>query len=152
MLLLNMQIKSLAFKNGEYIPSKYTCDRENINPPLEVIDIPQNAETWALIVDDPDAPRKTWVHWLIWNIPVDNTNIQEGKSPENATYGTNDFGKLEYGGPCPPSGTHRYFFKAYALDSEIDLKEGATKEQLLEEMEGHVIESTQLIGLYSRNR
>jgi hypothetical protein len=147
-----MQIKSLAFKNGEYIPSKYTCDGENINPPLEVIDIPQNAKTWVLIVDDPDAPSKTWVHWLIWNIPVDNTSIQEGKPPENATYGTNDFSKPEYGGPCPPSGTHRYFFKAYALDTKIDLKGGATKEQLLEEMEGHVIESTQLIGLYSRNR
>ena len=151
MLLLNMEIKSLAFKNGAYIPSKYTCDGENVNPPLEITDIPQNAKTWALIVEDLDAPSKTWVHWLIWNIPADNTSIQEGKPPKKAIYGTNDFNKIEYGGPCPPSGTHRYFFKAYALDTEIDLKEGATKEQLLEEIEGHVIEYTQLIGLYSRN-
>jgi len=147
-----LQIISLVFKNEGYIPPQYTCDGENINPPLEVINIPQNTKTWALIVDDPDAPSKTWVHWLIWNIPADNTSIQEGKPPKNATYGTNDFNRLEYGGPCPPSGTHRYFFKAYALDTEIDLKEGATKEQLLEEMEGHMIECTQLIGLYSRNR
>ncbi len=147
-----MQIKSLAFKDGEYIPSKYTCDGEDINPPLEITDIPQNAKTLALILDDPDAPTKTWVHWLIWNIPIDNTSIQEGKPPKNATYGINDFNKLEYGGPCPPSGTHRYFFKAYALDTEIDLKEGATKEQLLEKMEGHIIEFSQIIGVYSKNR
>jgi Raf kinase inhibitor-like YbhB/YbcL family protein len=145
-----MQIKSPAFKEGGSIPSRYACDGENINPPLEIIDIPQNAKTLALIMDDPDAPNMTWVHWLIWNIPVTDSSIQEGEPPKNAIYGTNDFGKLEYGGPCPPSGIHRYFFKVYALDKEIDLKEGSTKKELLEEIDGHVIETTQLIGLYSR--
>lgn len=147
-----MRIKSLAFKNKEYIPTKYTCDGENVNPALEVINIPQDTKTWTLIVDDPDAPNGTWVHWLIWNIPVDKASIQEGKPPKNAKYGTNDFNKLEYGGPCPPSGTHRYFFKAYALDTEIILKEGANKEQLLKKMEGHIIEFAQIMGLYSKSR
>jgi hypothetical protein len=147
-----VEIKSPAFKDGDNIPPRYTCDGENINPPLEIIDIPQKAKTWALIVDDPDAPNMTWVHWLIWNIPVTNTSIQEGKPPENGIYGTNDFDKLQYGGPCPPSGTHRYFFKVYALDRRIDLEKGSVKEELLKEIEEHVIDSAQLVGMYTKKR
>jgi Raf kinase inhibitor-like YbhB/YbcL family protein len=149
-----MEIKSRAFNNEGKIPPRYTCDGENTNPPLEIIDIPDRAKFLALVIDDPDAPNKTWVHWLIWNIPVEgpNLSIEENGPPEDATYGTNDFDKLKYGGPCPPSGTHRYFFKVYALDSELDLKEGSTKEELMEEVNQRMIESAELIGLYSRRK
>lgn len=147
-----MQIKSRSFNNEDRIPTRYTCDGEDINPPLDITDIPEEAETLALIMDDPDAPNGTWVHWLIWNIPVINQgfSIDEGVEPADAVYGTNDFDKLEYGGPCPPFGTHRYFFKVYALDRELDLEEGATKEDLMIEIEKYMIDRAQLIGKYSK--
>lgn len=147
-----MQIKSRSFNNEDRIPTRYTCDGEDINPPLDITDIPEEAETLALITDDPDAPNGTWVHWLIWNIPVINQgfSIDEGVEPADAVYGTNDFDKLEYGGPCPPFGTHRYFFKVYALDRELDLEEGATKEDLMIEIEKYMIDWVQLVGKYSK--
>ena len=143
-----MEIKSRAFKDGEYIPSRYTCDGENINPPLEIYNIPKEAKTLAIVIDDPDAPSKTWVHWLVWNIPVENHSIEEGSPPKEAVYGTNDFGKLEYGGPCPPFGTHRYFFKVYALSKELQLPKGANKDELMSAVEEYRVDSAQLIGLY----
>ena len=145
-----MEIKSRAFKNGEYIPSRYTCDGGNFNPPLEIYDIPEEAKILAIVVDDPDAPSKTWVHWLLWNISVDNHSIEENDPPKNAVYGMNDFGNMDYGGPCPPSGVHRYFFKVYALNKKLHLPERATKGELMNAIEQCKIGSAQLIGLYSR--
>lgn len=134
------------------MPDKYGCKGENINPELIISEIPENAKTIALIVDDPDAPSKTWVHWVVFNIPIsgDSLEIKEDETP-NGVEGVNDFGNTNYGGPCPPSGTHRYFFKVYALDSELNLIEGATKEQLEEEMKRHIIDRAELVGLYSRD-
>lgn len=147
-----MEIHSPAFKNKERIPSKYTCEGDNISPPLEIVDIPENTKSLALIVDDPDAPSKTWVHWLVWNIPPTVSTIKEGQDMSEYVRGENDFGKLEYGGPCPPSGTHRYFFKVYALSEILDIKEGCNKEELLSEIEKCLIESAQLVGLYSKQK
>ncbi len=144
-----MQIKSV-FLNNEAIPSKYTCDGENVSPPLEISGIPVNAKSLALIADDPDAPSGTWVHWVVWNIPFSGTMESIKENVKIGLEGTSDFGTLGYGGPCPPSGTHRYFFKIYALDTELDLKEGSTKKQLEAAMQGHTIEKAELVGLYSK--
>jgi len=143
-----MKITSIAFSHNEKIPQKYTCDGEDINPPLEITEIPAEAKSLALIVDDPDAPVGTWVHWIVFNIPADVSNIGEDRVP--GKQGINDFKKENYGGPCPPSGTHRYFFKAYALDQKLELQEGATKQELLDAMKRHILEQSELIGLYSR--
>ncbi|MDI3484247.1 MAG: hypothetical protein PWQ74_834 [Methanobacteriaceae archaeon] len=150
-----LKIRSTAFNDGERIPKKYTCDGEDISPPLIWEDIPEGTVTLALISDDPDAPSKTWTHWLIFNIPPELNGLPEGVEKvgelENGIIqGFNDFGRIGYGGPCPPFGVHRYFFKLYALDSSLDLEPGTSKEELLEAMEGHIIEKTQMIGLYSR--
>jgi len=145
-----MKIESLAFENNQRMPSKYTCDGEDVSPPLVISEIPENAKTICLIVDDPDAPTKTWVHWVVFNIPVSGNILKIGEGEKIGVGGINDFQKLDYGGPCPPSGTHRYFFKAYALDCDLDLQEGATKDEVEKAMEGHVIESAELVGLYSR--
>ncbi len=110
-----MQITSSAFKDREAIPMNYTADGEDISPPLSIRDVPEGTKSLALIVDDPDAPMGTWDHWIVFNIPSDTREIAEGSAPEGIR-GMNDFGKLEYGGPAPPSGTHRYKFKIYALD------------------------------------
>ena len=145
----NMKIASSAFENNAQIPSKYTCDAENINPPLEISEIPEGTVSLALLVDDPDAPAGDWVHWLVWNIPPSTESIAEGSAPQGVE-GTTDFGKTEWGGPCPPSGTHRYFFKLYALDTELDLPETAKKVDLLNAMDGHVLEQVEIVGLYQR--
>jgi Raf kinase inhibitor-like YbhB/YbcL family protein len=144
-----MKITSTAFKGGDRIPSKYTCDGENCNPDLHIEEIPAKTASLALIVDDPDAPGGTWVHWVVFGIPV-SENIGEKSVP--GTQGRNDFGRLAYGGPCPPSGTHRYFFKLYALDTKLALAEGADKRGLEKAMEGHVLAKAELVGLYSRSR
>lgn len=143
-----MKVSSPAFEEGGAIPSEYTCDGADVSPSLTFRNISKNAKSLALIMDDPDAPMGTWVHWLVWNIPPNSTGFSKG---ENITYllGTNDFGTLNYGGPCPPSGTHRYFFKLYALDTMLELKKGANKRQLEEAMSGHIIEEAQLMGTYS---
>ncbi len=145
-----MQITSPVFEDGARIPTLYTCRGEDVNPPLEIVAVPGEAKSLALIVDDPDAPGQTWVHWLVWNIPADIEEIEEDMVPDVAVLGLNDFDQLEYGGPCPQSGVHRYFFKLYALDTELNLEEGATKDELLEAMEGHIIEEIELVGTYSR--
>jgi len=147
-----MKLASTAFENNQSIPAKYTCDGENVNPPLVIVDIPEDTQSLVLIVDDPDAPGGTFTHWLVWNIDPQAKEIAEGSVPQNASQGKNDFGKNGWGGPCPPSGTHHYFFKLYALDQKIDLPQSANKGDLEKAMQGHILSQTQLIGLYSRSR
>ena len=137
------------------IPKKHTCDGDDISPPLEWESVPENAKSIALISDDPDAPMGTWVHWVYYDIPVSINGLPENLTPvENpeigGKQGTNDFGRIGYGGPCPPGGTHRYYFKIYALDTTLNLSPGAEKKKLLEAMEGHIIEQAQTIGKYKR--
>ncbi len=147
---INMQIQSSAFQEGEYIPSKYTCDGENISPTLKISGVPKESKSLALIVDDPDAPTGHWVHWVIWNINSETTEIPENSVPVEAVEGMTSFGRIGYGGPCPPSGTHRYFFKLYALDTELNLSSAADAKKLKKAMEGHILASVQLMGLYKR--
>ncbi len=153
--IMEIKIKSASFEEGGMIPSKYTCDGEDISPPLSWTPPPKGTKGLALICDDPDAPMGTWVHWLLFNLPPEVTGLSENIPPEKvlkigAKQGRNDFGKIGYGGPCPPRGTHKYHFKLYALDSEIDLEPGATKDDLIKAMEGHILAETQLIGRYKR--
>ncbi len=145
-----LAIASPAFPHSGMIPKQYTCDGADASPPLSIGGIPEKTKTLALIVDDPDAPAGTWVHWVVWNIGPVTKEIPENTVPPGAIQGTNDFGKRKYGGPCPPSGTHRYFFKLYALNAPLDLKEGATKAQLEKAMSGHLLGKAELIGLYRR--
>jgi len=150
-----MEIKSSAFGSGEMIPAKYTCDGADFSPQLEWSGSPAGTKSFALICDDPDAPMGTWVHWVIYDIPPTATMLAEGITrekdlPGGGTQGINDFRKIGYGGPCPPGGTHRYFFKLYALDSELGLKPGVTKDQLLKAMRGHILGEAQLMGTYRR--
>lgn len=146
-----MKITSTAFENEGIIPSKYTCDGENINPTLLIEDVPKGTKTLALIVDDPDSPVGIWVHWLVWNISPDTTKIKENSVPKGADQGTSSFGTVGYGGPCPPSGTHRYLFKLFALDTEIDLDSKGDKASLESRMEGHIIDKVMYLGKYSSN-
>ncbi len=150
-----MQIVSPAFQANQQIPAKYTCEGENVNPPLEIRRAPKDAKSVALIVDDPDAPVGAWVHWTVWNIaPPDALEtavvIPENSVPQGAVEGRTNFNEPGYGGPCPPSGEHRYFFKAYALDVALDLPPTADKKALLDAMRGHVLDSAELVGRYSR--
>ncbi|ADP77054.1 phospholipid-binding protein, PBP family [Methanothermus fervidus DSM 2088] len=150
-----MKIFSKAFKNGEKIPKKYTCDGQDISPPIKWEDIPENTKTLVLICEDPDAPGKTWVHWVLFNIPPEIEELPEGvenkeKLENGAIHGVNDWGRLGYGGPCPPSGTHRYYFRLYALDTELKLEPGAKKEEVVEAMKDHIIDQAELMGTYSR--
>lgn len=147
---MSFELKSQAFDENGPIPSRNTCDGKNVSPPLSWGEAPQGTECFVLIVDDPDAPSKTWVHWIVYNIPKAVREFGEGKAPEGALQGINDFGKTDYGGPCPPSGTHRYFFKLYALDQLLDLPEGASKSLVEKEMKGHIITEARLIGTYRR--
>ncbi len=145
----NMKIQTVFENNGK-IPVKYTCDGEDVSPPITVTDVPSGTVALAVVCDDPDAPAGTWVHWLLWNIPVsgDSLTIEENTAP--GVSGRNSFKKLSYGGPCPPSGTHRYFFKVYALDSELGLEEGASSLELENAMQGHLLDKAEIVGLYSR--
>jgi len=150
-----LRIESSAFKENEMIPARYTCDGANISPPLSWSDPPAETNTFALIFDDPDAPAKTWVHWVLYNIPAQidhlEENIPTGKEFDNGSkHGINDFKNYGYGGPCPPGGTHGYRLKFYALDTDLDLGSGVTKQQLIDAMDGHILEKTELIGNYSR--
>ncbi|MBC8387858.1 MAG: YbhB/YbcL family Raf kinase inhibitor-like protein [Actinobacteria bacterium] len=146
-----MKIESQVFKNNELIPPKYTCDGGNINPPLKLSLVPENTKSLVLIVDDPDAPSGTWVHWTIWNINPQTVEISENSCPQGAVEGITDFGSTGYGGPCPPSGTHRYFFKLYALDvSTLDLMSSANASDVRKELKNHILAQAQIIGLYSR--
>lgn len=141
-----MKITSQAFQNNTEIPARYTCQGENISPPLEISDVPTNTKSLALIVDDPDAPNKSWVHWVIWNISPSTTTIPENAHFENI--GLNDFGQNNYGGPCPPSGIHRYFFKIYALDTQLIVTSNTNKPDLLSAMTNHILAQSELIGTY----
>lgn len=148
-------ITSSAFKEGGIIPKQYTCDGKDISPPLAWSSVPDSTKSLALICDDPDAPMGTWVHWVIFNLPLELKELPENVPPENtlkngAKQGQNDFRKIGYGGPCPPGGTHRYYFKLYALDTVINLGAGSTKKQLLKAMEGHILAKGQLMGKYRR--
>src|SRR5271169_5131444 len=145
-----LKISSPAFKHNGHIPPKYTCDGIDINPPLTIENTPPGTKSFALIVDDPDAPAGTWVHWVIWNMGSDVQTIEENTVPTGASEGVNDFRKQNYGGPCPPSGTHRYFFKLYALDRSLTLNKNTTKADLERAMKGHIIAQSEVIGLYAR--
>jgi len=152
---MEIKVKSEAFEEGGMIPKKYTCDGEDASPPLSWTGVPEGTEALALICDDPDAPVGTWVHWVIFNIPPDTTGLSENIPPEGvlesgARQGRNDFGNIGYGGPCPPRGTHRYYFKLYALDKKVDLEPGVTKDELLKAMEGHILAEGRLMGRYKR--
>lgn len=147
-----MKISSTAFAHNGQIPKKYTCDGSDINPPLKFEEVPANARSLALIVDDPDAPGGTWVHWVVWNIDPKIGEIKENSVPKGSTQGMNDFRKHAYGGPCPPSGTHRYFFKLYALDMAPNIGASTGKTALESAMKGHILAEAQLVGLYERGR
>ncbi len=152
-----MKLESTAFTAGNLIPARYTCDGEDLSPPLSWDAPPEGTRSLALICDDPDAPRGTFVHWVLYNLPADLRQLPEGipaqpQPPVGGIHGKNDFGRSGYGGPCPPSGTHRYFFRLYALDQTLNLAQGATKAELLEAMNGHILISAELMGRYARQR
>ena len=140
-------ISCAAFKENDFIPLRYTCNGKNVNPALNFDNIPKEAKSLAMIVDDPDAPAGTWVHWIIWNIPVTH-HLKEDHAP--GIQGLNDFKKNTYCGPCPPKGTHRYFFKVYALDSTLEISENSNKAVLEKAMAGHILGFGELIGLYKK--
>jgi len=150
-----MEVKSQAFKPGGMIPAKYTCDGADTSPPLTWSDPPAGTKSFALIMDDPDAPVGIWVHWVIWNIPATARALEESvpktaSLPNGARQGTNDFKRIGYGGPCPPSGTHRYFFKLYALGTTLSLPPETTKSVLEDTMRRHILAQSELIGKYAR--
>lgn len=147
----SFKITSLAFKSGTTIPAKYTCDGDSINPPLNISGVPESAKSLALIVDDPDAPSGTWIHWVAWNIDPKISEISEGIQNVGIN-GLNTRGNPSYGGPCPPDKEHRYFFKLYALDVNLDIPETSGASDLIKSMEGHIIDQVELIGLYDRKR
>jgi Raf kinase inhibitor-like YbhB/YbcL family protein len=144
-----LKITSPAFANFDKIPAAYTCQGKDVSPQLDISGIPDGTKSLALIVDDPDAPSGTWVHWVIWNISP-SQKIEEQKIPAGASQGLNDFNEQGYRGPCPPSGAHRYFFKLYALDTTLKLPSDARKQDLEESMHGHILAQAQLIGVYSK--
>jgi len=146
-----MKITSSAFQQGGNIASKFSCDGPNTSPPLQISDVPSGAKSLVLVVDDPDAPSGLFTHWAVWNISPQISRIPEGSTPKGVQ-GTNDFGKSGYGGPCPPSGTHRYYFKIFALDRELDLPSSAKRSQLDAAVKGHVIAQGELMGRYARKK
>ena len=145
-----MKISSPAFADQEMIPERYTCDGEDISPPLSIENVPEGTKSLALLVEDPDAPSGLWVHWLVWNMPPATRKIGEDAVPQEAVLGKNDWHRNSYGGPCPPSGTHRYLFRLYALNTILDLAGSETKHQLQEAIEGHILEEATLTGTYSK--
>jgi Raf kinase inhibitor-like YbhB/YbcL family protein len=146
-----MKITSSAFHEGANIPSKFTCDGSDTSPPLQIAGVPSGAKSLVLIVDDPDAPSGLFTHWLVWNIPPQTGSIAEGSAPQGVQ-GANDFGKSGYRGPCPPPGTHRYSFKIFALDRELELRSGAKRSQVDAAMKGHVIAQGELVGRYAKRK
>ncbi len=156
---MTLKVTSSAFQQGGSIPSQYTCEGKDISPPLAWSGIPSNAKSIALIVDDPDAPdpakpQRVYVHWVVYNIPSGTSSLSENASksgmPKGSVQGKNDWGKAEYGGPCPPIGRHRYFFELYALDTELTGLSGATKADVERTMKGHVVDSGELMGTYQK--
>ncbi len=146
-----MRLESPAFIQDGTIPVEFTCDGKNVHPPLAVTGVPEKAKTLALVVDDPDAPFGTWTHWVVWNVPASTIDIAAAKLPAGAVEGMTSFGKPGYGGPCPPLGAHRYFFKLYALDVALDLAPTADAKALDAAMEGHVLDKAGLVGRYDRS-
>lgn len=154
---MSLNLTSPAFEDQGSIPAKYTCDGADINPPLEIKKAPVSTKSLVLIVDDPDAPRQAggqasgdWVHWILWNIAPDASRILENSVPAGSIEGTTDFNRAGWGGPCPPSGVHRYQFRLYALDARLGLPSTARKSDLEAAMQGHILEQTMLVGLYER--
>lgn len=147
---MSLDLKSDAFLNGQSIPAKYSCIGKNISPALTWSNPPAGTQSFALIVDDPDAPAGTWVHWVLFNIPSTTTSLEESADMSAVAVGKNSSGNMRYDGPCPPSGIHRYYFKLYALDSILDLSSGASKEQLLTAMKGHILAQGELMGTFSK--
>lgn len=152
-----MELKSAAFSQGGAIPPKYTCDGDDISPALSWSAGPDGTQSFALIAEDPDAPMGTWTHWVMWNIPASERSLPEKVAGEKqlangAVQGTSSFKKVGYGGPCPPGGKHRYFFKLFALDKKLSLEPGARKEDLLKEIKGHILGEAQLMGTYTRKQ
>lgn len=145
-----MTVTSTAFPDKQLIPKKYTCEGENINPPLTFSQVPKETQSLVLIVDDPDAPSGDWVHWALYNMPSSTMQILENSVPDKTMQGKNGSGSAEYQGPCPPTGTHRYFFKLYALKITLDLPEGATKGEIEEAMAKNIIDQAEIIGLYKK--
>lgn len=149
---MGFHLTSIAFKEHQAIPPQYGCYGENLSPPLKWEGAPSETKSYVLIVDDPDAPSKVWTHWVVYNIPTALHEIKEGQSPKDALEGLNDFGNSGYGGPCPPSGTHRYYFKLYALNQLLDLDKGATKQEVEKAMQTHILKETQLMGTYTSSK
>ena len=152
-----MKLFCPSFAHNQMMPSRFTCDGQDISPPLNWENVPPETKSFALIMDDPDAPLGTWVHWIIFNIPASKNHLEEKIKKESnlsggVKQGRNSWKQIGYGGPCPPSGTHRYFFKFFALDKELDLEAGITKKNLLDAMQGHILDSQEMIGLYQRSR
>jgi Raf kinase inhibitor-like YbhB/YbcL family protein len=145
-----MQITSSAFKDDGSIPKIYTCQSQNINPPLTFNDVPSSAQSLVLILHDPDAPSGDFTHWLMWNIPVSTTDIKANSVPAGAMQGQNDFNKISYGGPCPPSGTHHYYFDLYALNIKLDLPETSERKDVEQAMQGHIVGQTSLVGTFNK--
>jgi hypothetical protein len=147
---VEMRLTSSAFGPGETIPRRYTCDGSDVSPPLELADIPEGTTSIVLIMDDPDAPGGTWDHWVVYDIPVRSEFPADTRSL--GTAGRNSWGRPGYGGPCPPRGTHRYVFTAYALDRQLELPAGADKRRVLDALQGHVLSEARLMGRYERAR
>jgi Raf kinase inhibitor-like YbhB/YbcL family protein len=145
-----LKISSTAFENNGSIPGKYTCDGANVSPPLRIQNVPAGTKSLALIVDDPDAPGGMWVHWVVWNIDPGKGELEESEVPAGSVQGINDFETYNYGGPCPPSGTHRYFFKLYALDTTLSFSADSGKAGLERAMKGHIVAQGQIVGRYKR--
>jgi Raf kinase inhibitor-like YbhB/YbcL family protein len=145
-----LRLTSPAFTDNGDIPAKFSCQGEDVNPELSISGVPEGAKSLVLIMDDPDAPMGTWDHWVVFNIPAGTGTVPEDSVPGGAVQGKNGWGNSEYGGPCPPSGTHRYVFKLYALDATLDLSRGASKQQVEGAMQGHILSQTTLTGKYSK--
>jgi Raf kinase inhibitor-like YbhB/YbcL family protein len=150
-----IEVTSQAFEDGEAIPARYTCDGLDVSPELSWDPVPDDTQNLALIADDPDAPGRTFVHWVIYDLPPDTRRLPEDvpkqqTPPGGAVQGVNGAGRIGYMGPCPPSGTHRYFFKVFALDTRLDIGAGATKADVVDAMQGHVLAEGQLMGTYRR--
>lgn len=148
--IIAMKLESLVFTHDQFLPTKYTCDGTSINPSFKISEVPNNAKSLVLIVDDPDAPSGDFVHWLLWNIDPKTTTIEEDSVPTGATQGTNSENEAKYTAPCPPTGVHHYNFKIYALDTKLNLPSSTDKTGLLSAMQGHIVNGTTMIGLYNK--
>ena len=144
----DLQLTSPAFADGDTIPAKYTCKGIDVSPPLDIQGVPVEAASLAIVMHDPDAPHGDFLHWSVWNLNTDIISLGEDELPDNAMQGTNDFGQTDYRGPCPPSGMHHYVFDLYALDTELDLSEGADREELMDAINDHLVAQASLTGTF----